>query len=158
MFVNLRKGGKMSDNEKYILDLIRSDEDLKGTLLQDLFEVMDSGDFIEPENPVTEEETVIGEMTGLEKALYTLVETRNKPFSEHCAHGCEECPPEKIFEIHGEREFLQNLINIMWHSIKGRIPAAKKASAIGVRKDFAVVAMPEPEDTTLELAILLGIG
>ncbi|MEK7508871.1 MAG: hypothetical protein AAB568_03410 [Patescibacteria group bacterium] len=51
------------------------DETLKNTFLAKITEVLASGNFIEPEQEIDPDGTVIGEMTPLEKAVYTVIRT-----------------------------------------------------------------------------------
>lgn len=78
------------------------DEAQKGTFLAKLTEVLTSGNFIEPEQEIDPNGTVIGEMTPLEKAVYTTVRTVIKEAEQilppcncgvACVNACTCQPP-----------------------------------------------------------------
>lgn len=136
------------------------DEALKGTFLAKVTETLASGNFIEPEQEIDPDGTVIGEMTPLEKAVYTAMrliiqEAEQKLPPCDCGVACVNactCQPGPI-----SPDLEQYLItaNVATHALQQTLAAlvqerlryfSEQTDGFICCKGFKIVAMPpQPE-------------
>ncbi len=106
------------------------DELLVGTTLEDLLKT----DMLEPDSKITLNEKVIGEMTPLEKRLYTAAQAgrmylkTEEDFIEAIRTG--KLSEDKINQGRA-------LMDVMWYEIRTRLN--KMNSNIGIREGFKIV-------------------
>jgi hypothetical protein len=122
-----------------------------GPWLKELAAIIEAGEFVDPKNVVEDGEEVIGEMTELEKGLYTQIDRLEKEWKGYCLkcqeetadleeseredreEHCEHKP--KIHQIQEQRAYLNAF---MWEIIKKRLPHDHDTT--GVRAGFKIVA------------------
>lgn len=140
-------------------------EAFKGTLFDQIFEVMNSGDYSVIEGDPDPGEEVIGTMTELEKALYTVaiknitraqevaarLDGKGKPFSS------EELPQLRR-EYYACKLRMVAAKEMLWSAIKERLHECELPDnfGIGVRGDFCIVMMTRPSDPIQILDIIFG--
>lgn len=101
-------------------------------------------DFFNIDTPIKKGEIIVGEMTNREKSIRTLWEKKvdeiNKFHSEKNRKNTsqKEALMHKI--LHHQVEILDDLF---WMSIRDRLPKAKEADSIGIRKDYKIVSFEE---------------
>jgi len=118
----------------------------KGTLLEELLEIEL---FIDPGYRIEPGEKIIGEMTDLEKAVYTLIELRQKKIRNIMEKGEEPVfsnrkltPVEALDKVRKEVETLDQLL---WALIEDRLRVWE--NEVGIREKYKIVLIP-PKDKT----------
>lgn len=137
------------------------DEALKGTFLAKVTETLTSGNLIEPEQEADPYGTVIGEMTPLEKAVYTAMRLVTKEIEAklpacNCnaacleACSCQSAPPkpELAQELATANMSAEALNNILAALTQARLNWINSDSAgIGFCKGFKIVAFSPELDS-----------
>lgn len=141
--------------------VVEAEPSLKGTVFEDLFEIMQDGKFAEvgePE-PVKPGEEVIGEMNKLERALYTMsckygeiVESfaaRAEEACKKCACKDEDkaaCTLSREHDLSANR--FETVRKLMWGCIKQRLSEKDKSgsSAMAIRTGGQIVLVFKNED------------
>lgn len=156
-----------------LMEVVKAEPSLQGTLIADLLEIMQGGEFAEVDEPVKPGEEVIDEMTKLERALYTLYDkyteakndlvVRAKETCDKCA--CREadkatCKLSQEIKLAAGR--FETVHKLMWGSIEQRLAEKDKPGSTGkgIRTGGQIVLMFEKQQRGLDLlgAILLGGG
>lgn len=112
----------------------------ENTLLGQVNAILESGEFDKPEEEIQEEETVLGEMTAYEKALFTAF---NKSIDKHNELvdkvRAGEADEDDLALTHYTCDSLKSLF---WTSIKHRLgKPATEPDGLGVRNGWEIVAM-----------------
>ena len=122
------KESKRKDNLRKLINLTKRDPDLEGTFVQDLFEVMLSGDFLEiKKNIKSPEEKVVGEMNNLNKSLVALSRyyaNTERILSKEVGGGDKK-------EISPQRK---RKIKIILNQIRGRFEVSRKFNHENIRE------------------------
>ncbi len=130
--------------------VIQETPTLKGTFIEELFEVMRNGQFVSPNGPVANGERIVGEMNELEKALYYLHckygEIANRIRSHFLEEG-ELISAEERFALETQfacyRRRFEIATKLMWDSIETRLADqdSQLSTAWGVRSNGQIVLM-----------------
>jgi len=147
---------------------------LAETPLSGLIESLQTGKFQPPpDDPIGEKETVIGELTYAEKALWSATEilkekanfiaNTNDEMVEESKRKGENVDELQVFLNKSEHEatakMFDSLVAVMWHSIKKRLGApAQKADAIGIRNGYQLVSLPSDMDEAFVEMLTSGRG
>ena len=121
------------------------------TLLQRIAKVLKSGVFVPPpEIVIKKNETLIGELDDVEKAVLTVMDdiaNKNNAMVEKC--GKTGLPVnEKIFEKN-KKDF-QDLNEYFWKHIKRRIgKPANRLNGTAIRAGYKVVAFSDPHEAIM---------
>lgn len=129
---------------------------LQGTIFEEIFQTLDSGDFVEPETPVAEDEIVIDMMNQLEMTLWTLLERHtesliktHKRFIAVQLEAIEVSDEEKL-ELKKQlelgllkKDFLRNMF---WGNLETRLYPTKsvgdeECTGYGIRSGWSIVRM-----------------
>lgn len=135
------------------------DAAVKGTFLEKVAEVLASGKFIEPEGEIAPDETVIGEMTPFEKAVYTAInlvvqEANQKLPPCDCGVACVDActcqspmSPDMKQELVTANMIVGALEQTLGALIQERLRCySEKIDGFSYRQGFKIVTMPpQPE-------------
>jgi len=113
----------------------------ESAIMAPVVECLASGNFVAVDEPLAEGETVVGQATDLEKALYTV---SDKIADEHNAMVDEACEGSKVsliayINLYHKIQIYKVIKSFFWLSINDRIPEAKKSSDIGIRDGYLIV-------------------
>lgn len=126
---------------------------LIGTPLEAVYDAFTKDDFYPaPEDPVAEDDVVIGELSPLEKALMTarnrIADANNAMVREVEAKGEE---PNKL-EVRKNKKTCDALNSIFWACVQHRFGApAYEADGNGLRERYKVVSLSLPRDPFLRM-------
>lgn len=124
-------------------------------------------DFVEPTGAIKATDTVLGPMTRFEQAAWTLAaqlkESYNRGVEELKATVCPTCSAcsdkasAPCRDLHTRNEFIEELRNMMWTSIRNRFPAA--TDTLGVREGFVAVQAKSEERRSSTIGIeIIPVG
>jgi hypothetical protein len=115
-------------------------EAYKGTLLGEIAELAESGDFSKLVlEPVGDGEEVIAEMTDLEKAVFLLYDLKAEKVE--AIINDEDMDRTKFQRAKVLKEHLLSLKKLSWELIEDRL--GKRESSLGVRDGFKIIEMNE---------------
>lgn len=148
--------GKQNKSDQEILNVLAE------TPLASLIFHMKSGKFVDfiHEEVVGQDETVIGELTLFEKALFSAANEQadnlNKMAEAHNARAStmmkEEIKKNKdAYCI--EYEMHESLMGTLWVSIRKRLPQAATTDSIGIRKGFLIVDIKREEEDKMPIPV-----
>lgn len=139
---------------------------LMDTPLADLVQYLISGEFIPADEPATENEVEIGEMTYLEKALYSFclnqgkkidsLKAENDALIENAFCGDGKLDISRLANIKNEVKILSPLlsviIDLLWKKIRERLEEAggKDYPSLGIRDGHKIVSCPTNSDKMKE--------
>ncbi len=119
------------------------EKEIRGSLLEEILLVMESGEFEDVGEPAEEDEKPIGEMNNLEKALFTVRGGNQQKFKAAIE---EDRLAAAVF--HDAADTAQKM---MWQNIRKRlVSAGEDISHLGIREGWKLV-IPEEE-------LCIGIG
>lgn len=115
-----------------------------GSFLERIEEIAESGEFVVMTNPVTQDETVICEMTTGEKAFFTYLKERSREKRRNpviIGLSREELRDLKEFHMAG---------NLFWflvrHRLQEKYPDVDDSTNLAVREGLVLVAVPTDVD------------
>lgn len=119
------------------------------TILASVNEILESREFIKPEQELGDGDTVIGEMTDYEKAIWTAFSSSVdflKAMVEKLPDDLDESVVDELKKVKVLNDKTDALKNFFWASLRHRLnEACYQASGIGVRSNFEIVALTEAE-------------
>ena len=127
-----------------LMQVIEKTPVLKGTFIEDLFKVLQKGEFLDiPDSEITEREKVIGEMNNLEKALQTLIinyEKNSEKIRLELASVNRNHTPEKDAKMRRELNKCYSDFGLANKMLHGNIHARmNEGSDIQTRAGFKIV-------------------
>ncbi len=136
------------------------------TILGPINEILESGKFENPEQETGEGDTVIGEMTDYEKAIWTVLSRTVGSFRkmvENLPDNPEEANDEDVEKTRRLKEKIEALKDFFWASLRHRLgEVSYQGAGIGVRSDFQIVTMAETEEENpladILRHIIVGVG
>jgi hypothetical protein len=167
---NNARGFRMSEKEERIaIDLRIAEELFRDDVLGQIYECYARKDFLPSvDNPIDEGAVVIGAMTEIEKAMYSVsrraADIYNAMIKAHevamqtCDNNCEVC----TIKIDGDEVVRLNTIAesgfaLMWGSMRRRLRVKACGSGIGMAADYQIVRIP-PREITEGIAKMVKIG
>lgn len=124
------------------------------TFLDELNDIMTAGAFVDPDQPATNDEPAVGEMTTYERALYTLMDKYGHAQKELIVKnfdafrefiGDAKDLPVLHRQLNNIKEHHDAAAKLLWASIKDRYhherEDATDSTGLGIRQGFHVVLM-----------------
>ena len=136
------------------------DELFEGTFLEELLEFSGTTG---PSQLVGEKEKVIGQMNSLERRLWEMSETYKHMSKEIMALlNNNQVPEEKKASTANRGQALQSTAvatkELMWASIRNRIPISLDIDTVGIREEFKIVMFKNEDKSSSLLKNLKNSG
>jgi nitrogen fixation-related uncharacterized protein len=135
---------------KNLMQIISDVPALKGTFIEDFFKVMQSGQYNDQDEPVADDEKVIGEMNESEKVLSTLFDQYAENYRKIATRlsgdaepfSSEEMPKLKA-ELKSCEARLEVAKSLLWESIRTRLASQNTPLATGwaIKSGYQIVLM-----------------
>ncbi len=111
------------------------EKEIRGSLLEDVLLVMESGEFEDVKKAAERDEKLLGEMNNFEKALFTVREKNRQK--------CKAAMEKNDFAAAMFDDASDTVQKMMWQSIRHRL-ASRETSRFGIRRGWQIV-IPEEE-------------